>query len=66
MLQLKPERLDLVSESSAQPLSICGKPFTADSSGALYCAGERTLLVADLHLEKASANAYRGTLMPPY
>jgi DNA ligase-associated metallophosphoesterase len=66
MLQLKPERLDLVSESSAQPLSICGKPFTADSSGALYCAGERTLLVADLHLEKASAYAERGTLLPPY
>jgi DNA ligase-associated metallophosphoesterase len=66
MLQLKPERLDLVSESISQPLSICGKPFTADSSGALYCAAEHTLLVADLHLEKASAYAERGALLPPY
>jgi hypothetical protein len=40
--------------------------FLADVSGALYCHGERTLLVADLHLEKGSSQAGRGALLPPY
>ena len=35
-------------------------------SGALYWPGERMLIVADLHLEKASAHAERGTMLPPY
>lgn len=37
-----------------------------DLSGALYLPGERTLIVADLHLEKGSAYAARGVLLPPY
>ena len=45
---------------------ICGATLVADSSGALYWPAERTLLVADLHLEKGSAHAERGTLLPPY
>jgi DNA ligase-associated metallophosphoesterase len=35
-------------------------------SGALWLAAERLLVVADLHLEKASAFAARGQLLPPY
>ena len=35
-------------------------------SGALWLAAERTLIVADLHLEKGSAYAARGQLLPPY
>jgi hypothetical protein len=35
-------------------------------SGALYLPAERALLVADLHLEKGSALADRGILLPPY
>lgn len=35
-------------------------------SGALWIASERTLVVADLHLEKGSAYAARGQLLPPY
>jgi hypothetical protein len=35
-------------------------------SGALWLATERTLIVADLHLEKGSAYAARGQLLPPY
>jgi DNA ligase-associated metallophosphoesterase len=35
-------------------------------SGALWLAGERTLVCADLHLEKGSAYAARGQLLPPY
>jgi len=35
-------------------------------SGALWWAGRRLLAVADLHLEKGSAHAVCGTLLPPY
>lgn len=34
--------------------------------GALFWPAERTLLVADLHFEKASSFARRGRLLPPY
>jgi DNA ligase-associated metallophosphoesterase len=35
-------------------------------SGGLYIEAERTLVCADLHLEKGSAYAARGQLLPPY
>ena len=35
-------------------------------SGALWLAAERALVVADLHLEKGSAFAARGQMLPPY
>ncbi len=35
-------------------------------SGALWLAAARTLVVADLHLEKASSFARTGQLLPPY
>ena len=35
-------------------------------SGALWLPGERTLVAGDLHLEKGSAYAARGQLLPPY
>ena len=47
-------------------MALCGKQLIADNSGALYWPGEATLLVADLHLEKGSAHAERGRLLPPY
>lgn len=37
-----------------------------DLSGALWLPEERTLVVADLHLEKGSAYAARGRMLPPY
>ena len=37
-----------------------------DLSGALWLPDERTLVVADLHLEKGSAYAARGVFLPPY
>lgn len=64
-LELKPERLD-VGEFSRQPVSISGRAFIADVSGALYWPAEDTLIVADLHLEKGSSFAARGILLPPY
>jgi hypothetical protein len=65
MLELKPERLDF-DDFQDQTISICGKIFRADMSGALYWPGEDALIVADLHLEKGSAYAQRGQMLPPY
>jgi DNA ligase-associated metallophosphoesterase len=36
------------------------------ASGALWLSATRTLVVADLHLEKGSAYASRGQMLPPY
>lgn len=38
----------------------------ADPSGALYWPAVKTLVVADLHLEKGSAYAAKGLMLPPY
>jgi DNA ligase-associated metallophosphoesterase len=50
----------------ATVLAIAGHELVADAAGALYCARERALIVADLHLEKGSSYAQRGVLLPPY
>ncbi len=65
MLQLKPDRLGL-EEFREQSITICGKTLRADMSGALYWPAERALIVADLHLEKGSAFAAKGQMLPPY
>jgi uncharacterized protein len=48
------------------PVQVAGTELLADPDGALYWADEKLLLVADLHLEKGSAFARRGVLLPPY
>ena len=58
VLALSPERAR-ISDGATQALAVCGKQLIADMSGALYWPGEETLIVADLHLEKASAHAAR-------
>ncbi|MGI9405370.1 MAG: ligase-associated DNA damage response endonuclease PdeM [Hyphomicrobiaceae bacterium] len=40
--------------------------FEADRTGALWWPGPRTLVAADLHLEKGAAYARRGAFLPPY
>jgi DNA ligase-associated metallophosphoesterase len=65
LLELKPERLD-VGEFGSQPISISGRAFVADVSGALYWPAESAIVVADLHLEKGSSFAARGIMLPPY
>jgi DNA ligase-associated metallophosphoesterase len=71
-----------VSERAASPAphvygwspSICGGLRTTLSdvevllraSGALWIEAARTLVVADLHLEKGSSYAARGQMLPPY
>lgn len=58
----------------AYALSDCGGLWTGvagaevllRASGALWLAAERALVVADLHLEKGSAYASRGQMLPPF
>ncbi|MGA7959891.1 MAG: ligase-associated DNA damage response endonuclease PdeM, partial [Xanthobacteraceae bacterium] len=40
--------------------------LVVDPAGALFWPDEKLLAVADLHLEKGSAFAARGVLLPPY
>jgi hypothetical protein len=47
-------------------ITVAGLTLVADPAGALYWADEKLLVVADLHLEKGSAFAKRGVLLPPY
>lgn len=46
--------------------SFCGHDLMALPQGALFWPARRALLVADLHLEKASWFARLGQMLPPY
>jgi DNA ligase-associated metallophosphoesterase len=48
------------------PVTIAGESVTLDPAGALWIASCRTLVVADLHLEKGSSFARRQVFLPPY
>jgi DNA ligase-associated metallophosphoesterase len=48
------------------PLSFAGETFVPSPGGALFWQSRQALLVADLHLEKASWFARLGQLLPPY
>src|SRR5438270_3502591 len=48
------------------PFSFAGETFAASAGGALYWPAHDALLVADLHLEKASWFALAGQFLPPY
>jgi hypothetical protein len=48
------------------PLSFAGETFLATLDGALFWPEQQALLVADLHLEKASWFARFGQFLPPY
>jgi DNA ligase-associated metallophosphoesterase len=45
---------------------VAGAILIADRAGAIYWPEEGLLVVADLHLEKGSAFATRGVLLPPF
>lgn len=47
-------------------MRFAGHNFEPLPSGALLWHSQRTLLVADLHLEKMASFAQRGQLLPPY
>ncbi len=48
------------------PFSFAGEEFVLAGERTLYWPRERALLVADLHLEKASFFARHGQMLPPY
>ncbi len=48
------------------PLSFAGHDFEIVAPAALYWPARKALLVADLHLEKASFYARQGQMLPPY
>jgi DNA ligase-associated metallophosphoesterase len=51
---------------TAAPLHFYGERLMLDPEGAVYWPAKRVLIVSDLHLEKASAAAMRGSLLPPF
>jgi DNA ligase-associated metallophosphoesterase len=48
------------------PFSFAGQSFVPGTEGALFWPAQQALLVADLHLEKASWFARLGQFLPPY
>lgn len=50
----------------AGPIGIAGVAALCDPRGALYLPDHDVVIVSDLHLEKGSAGARRGRLLPPY
>jgi DNA ligase-associated metallophosphoesterase len=52
--------------SKEHRISLNGLDLIPDLSGALFVPDFKTLLIADLHLEKASNMAKRGVHLPPY
>jgi len=62
----RPTRRAPNSQGDGLPLQVNGQRLLADASGALIWPQRRAAMVADLHLEKGSAFAARGHLLPPY
>jgi len=50
----------------AVEIAIAGERAVCDPSGTLYLPADRLLIVSDLHLEKGSSYARRGSFLPPY
>lgn len=56
----------MVRLTHPRSFEFCGQEFWLLESNALFWAEENALLVADLHLEKASFYAQSGQMLPPY
>ncbi len=63
---LRRERLADPTPCGSLWIVLNGTECALRCSGALWLPAERALVVADLHLEKGSAYAARGQLLPPY
>jgi hypothetical protein len=48
------------------PIQLIGEQLLLDPAGVLFWPGASLLAVADLHLEKGSASARQGNLVPPW
>jgi uncharacterized protein len=51
---------------TAAPIHLAGERLMLDPAGALHWPATGTLIVSDLHLEKGSAFARKGMLLPPW
>lgn len=51
---------------TAAPIHVAGERLMLDPAGALFWPAAGMLIVADLHLEKGSSFARRGSLLPPW
>jgi DNA ligase-associated metallophosphoesterase len=51
---------------TAAPIHFAGERLMLDPAGALVWPAAGMLVVADLHLEKGSSFAHRGSLLPPW
>ncbi|NNM70925.1 ligase-associated DNA damage response endonuclease PdeM [Enterovirga aerilata] len=56
----------LPQKIAAAETEIAGLACLLDPSGAMFFTAEKALVVADLHLEKGSSYARRGSFLPPY
>ncbi len=54
------------AESPVTTIALAGAELVLDPLGAALWVEERLLVVADMHLEKASAFARRGQMLPPF
>ena len=61
-----PGRRSALMDAVATSLRHGDETLLLDPLGVLWLPARATLVVADLHLEKGSAFARRGTLLPPY
>lgn len=59
-------RRSIQAEGDAAEALLNGAAVVCDPSGVLFVPQERLLVVSDLHLEKGSAFARRGMMLPPY
>jgi len=56
----------MTNERGQQAIGFGGEAVRLTAEGALLLPDHATLVVADLHLEKGSAFARRGAMLPPY
>ena len=61
-----PDRARGSGRPAGQDVAIAAASLVLDVAGALFWPEMGVLVVADLHLEKGSSFAARGTLLPPY
>lgn len=54
------------TDTTFAQVELGGLAMVLDKSGIAYAPDEKALLVADLHLEKATSHAKRGVFLPPY
>ncbi len=65
-LKAESAEIPVARQDKDHAVMVAGVTLIADPAGALFWPDEGLLIVADLHLEKGSAFAKRGVLLPPY